>query len=226
MSLIYFKFSTNKVFWSKIRIRLMEEEKSLLKEDMILQAARKRFAYYGFSKVTMDEIAKDVGMGKASLYYYFPTKEDLFKAVISHEQDEFIQQAQTFLKTNIAVAEKLHQYVLRRLQYFHELVNLSKLSFHSLFEMRPLFGDLFERFASRECEVITEILREGNERDELQVENPQHAATLLLHILQGLRLRILPKFHDTFINEEHYEQLRQEMLLFVNIFLHGIEKKN
>ena len=204
----------------------MDEEKSLVKENLILQAARKRFAYYGFSKATMDEIARDVGMGKASLYYYFPTKESLFKAVISHEQDEFLEQAQEFLKTDISAAEKLHQYVLRRLDYFHELVNLSKLSFHSMYEMRPLFGDLFEGFANRELEIITQILQEGNEKSELQVENPQQIAELVLHILQGLRLRILPKFQDTFINEEYYEQLHEEMLVFVNIFLHGIEKKN
>jgi TetR/AcrR family transcriptional regulator len=204
----------------------MEEEKTLAKENLILQAARKRFAYYGFSKVTMDEIARDVGMGKASLYYYFPTKESLFKAVIAREQDEFIEQAQGFLKTDISAAEKLQQYVRQRLEYFHEFVNLSKLSFHSMFEMKPLFGNLFEGFASRELEIITEILKEGNENGELLVENPGQMAELLLHILQGLRLRILPKVHETFINEDHYEQLREEMLLFVNIFLYGIEKKN
>ena len=204
----------------------MEEEKSQAKENLILQAARKRFAYYGFSKATMDEIARDVGMGKASLYYYFPTKESLFKAVISNEQDEFLEQAKKFLTTDISAAEKLHQYVQRRLEYFHELVNLSKLSFHSMYEMKPLFGDLFEGFASRELKIITQILREGNEKSELQVENPQQIADLLLHILQGLRLRILPKFHDSFINEEYYDQLREEMLLFINTFLHGIEKKN
>jgi TetR/AcrR family transcriptional regulator len=204
----------------------MEEEKSLVKENLILQAARKRFAYYGFSKVTMDEIARDIGMGKASLYYYFPTKESLFKAVISHEQDEFIYHAREFLQTNISAGQKLREYARLRLQYFRELVNLSKLSFHSLYEMKPVFSDLFERFAGRESEIITKILREGSETGELNVEDPRRAAELLLHVFQGLRLRILPRFHDTLVNEESYEHLGEEMLLFVNIFLRGIESKN
>ena len=58
------------------------------KQQIIIDAARDRFAHFGFSKVTMDEIASDVELGKASLYYYFPTKEELFKAVITLEQDE------------------------------------------------------------------------------------------------------------------------------------------
>ena len=57
-------------------------DKNSPKEKTIVEAARNRFAHYGFSKVTMEEIATDVGMGKASLYYYFPKKEDLFKKLV------------------------------------------------------------------------------------------------------------------------------------------------
>jgi len=56
------------------------------KEELILNAAQRRFASYGYSKVTMDEIAEDVGMAKASLYYYFPTKEVIFRSIVLHEQ--------------------------------------------------------------------------------------------------------------------------------------------
>ena len=73
----------------------MSENLSGEKTQNILSAARRRFAHYGFSKVTMDEIAGDVEMGKASLYYYFPTKEDLFKAVVIQEQNEFVNYIET-----------------------------------------------------------------------------------------------------------------------------------
>ena len=68
----------------------MSEQLTSEKQAVILDAARKRFAYYGFSKVTMDEIAADVGLGKASLYYYFPTKEGLFVEVIKDEKSQFL----------------------------------------------------------------------------------------------------------------------------------------
>lgn len=55
-------------------------DKTKEKEQAILKAARERFAQFGFNKSTMDEIASDVELGKASLYYYFPAKEDLFRA--------------------------------------------------------------------------------------------------------------------------------------------------
>ncbi len=77
---------------------MSQEENIKEKELMITEAARKRFAHYGFSKVTMDEIATDVEMGKASLYYYFPTKEDLFRAVLIQEMNELKKNIEVILK--------------------------------------------------------------------------------------------------------------------------------
>ena len=85
----------------------MTTEKLKDKECAILKAARQRFAHYGYSKVTMDEIAADVEMGKASLYYYFPTKENLFQEVIVQEQDEFAEEIEKIL-VNENCAETPH----------------------------------------------------------------------------------------------------------------------
>ena len=53
------------------------------KHQLILNAAQKRFAHFGISKTSMEDIAADIGLSKSSLYYYFTTKEDIFKAVIA-----------------------------------------------------------------------------------------------------------------------------------------------
>ena len=77
------------------------------KEKEIIEAARNRFAHYGFSKVTMEEVALDVGMGKASLYYYFPNKEDLFKSVIQKEQDLFVEEIKNLIRQNLTATKKI-----------------------------------------------------------------------------------------------------------------------
>ena len=51
----------------------------------IVDVARKIFTRYGFRKTTMDEIAAATRMGKSSIYYYFPGKEEIFKAVVENE---------------------------------------------------------------------------------------------------------------------------------------------
>ena len=115
----------------------MSEEK--VKERAIIKAARERFAHFGFSKVTMDEIAADIDMGKASLYYYFPTKESLFQAVLAQERDEFSCEIEKILENESGGEDKLLQYVDQRLKYFNKLVNLGTLSFYSFIGQKSQF---------------------------------------------------------------------------------------
>jgi AcrR family transcriptional regulator len=52
------------------------------KKTLIIEAAQKRFSHFGVGKTTMNEIADDLSISKASLYYYFPDKLNLYAAVL------------------------------------------------------------------------------------------------------------------------------------------------
>lgn len=45
-----------------------------------------------FSEVSMDEIAKELNMKKPSLYYHFPSKEEMFLSVLNHSFDKYMLQ--------------------------------------------------------------------------------------------------------------------------------------
>jgi len=49
----------------------------------ILQAARRRFVQWGYSGTSTAQLAEDLGITKAALYYHFPDKEALFLAVVN-----------------------------------------------------------------------------------------------------------------------------------------------
>ena len=53
--------------------------------DQIVSSARQVFSRFGFKKTTMDEIAQGARKGKSSIYYYFTSKEDIYRAVIEKE---------------------------------------------------------------------------------------------------------------------------------------------
>src|SRR5277367_4809462 len=48
----------------------------------LVQAARRHFLATGFRRVTMDDLADELGMSKKTLYACFPSKTDLVRAVI------------------------------------------------------------------------------------------------------------------------------------------------
>ncbi len=194
-----------------------------LKETEILEAARNRFAHYGFSKVTMDEIASDVGMGKASLYYYYPTKEDLFKSVIHKEQSLFAEEIEKLFCRKISAENKLRNYVKKRLEYFHELVNLRTLNVNSFMDIKLMFKELFEDFEKKELQLLQKILDEGKMNGEFDRRLRHETTVTFLHLMQGLRLRMIKFIKDNRMEQEHYEQLRVEMSVFVEIFIKGIK---
>ena len=56
----------------------------------IIDTARTLFKKTGFKKTTMGDIARSLGKAKSSLYYYYPSKEDIFEAVLYSEMDELL----------------------------------------------------------------------------------------------------------------------------------------
>jgi AcrR family transcriptional regulator len=58
------------------------------RRDRILAAAADQFAARPYSLVSMDDVAAAASMGKATLYRYFPSKEDLYVAVFDRVLDE------------------------------------------------------------------------------------------------------------------------------------------
>jgi len=193
------------------------------KEKEILEAARSRFAHYGYSKVTMEEIASDVEMGKASLYYYFPTKEELFKSVIKKEQDLFVEEIENLLKQDFSASEKLRSYVIKRLEYFQQLVNLGTLNLHSVLDIKSVFKELLKAFETQEIFLIQKIIEEGKIKGEFDSGVNEKTNCLFIHLLQGLRLQTLRSIKGNRLENEHYESIKEEMMLFVDIFSKGIK---
>jgi AcrR family transcriptional regulator len=51
-------------------------------KDRIIEAAHDKFLRNGITKVTVDEIADDLGMSKKTVYKFFPSKDELLKSVV------------------------------------------------------------------------------------------------------------------------------------------------
>ena len=204
---------------------MAQEENIKEKELIITEAARKRFAHFGFSKVTMDEIATDVEMGKASLYYYFPTKEDLFKAVLTQEMNELKRNIETILEESGSATDKLHQYVEQRMKFFQILINLGTLSIHSYFDPKSIFKKLFIDLEKVELNLLSKIFDEGKKNKEFDRKINDDTAIVFLHIIQGLRCRVLKQSNNQGIDNKTRENLQNEMSLATEIFINGIKKR-
>ncbi len=77
-------------------------------KNRILDKALDHFLQFGFSKVTMNEIAEDLGMSKKTLYQYFAGKEELLLAVLNRMHAETAARIDALVEdTQIDFPEKL-----------------------------------------------------------------------------------------------------------------------
>jgi len=194
------------------------------KAAVIIETAQKRFGLYGIEKTTMREIAGDLNMTKGSLYYYFPDKENLYKAVVDKEQSEFIKVLQNDLKSTHDPVEGIKRYVLNRLTYFKTMANLSRLRAETFSEYKPLIADSVMRFRENEMKIILEFLEKGKSQGIFNVENPDETASLFLDLLRGLRSAVLTDKKLLIIDDDEFMIMADKAMKFTLIFINGIKK--
>jgi TetR/AcrR family transcriptional repressor of mexJK operon len=164
-------------------------------------------------------------MGKASLYYYFPNKESLFRAAILYEQSEFLKNIDSLLKKENRGRKKLKIYFKERLKFFHELLNLGTLSFNALNDRSTISMKLYESFAEKEIRIIKNIIEEGKSKGEFISDIPKYYPDLLIHLIRGLRLRTIRSITGSEMEPKIYQELQDETMMTIDMYIKAIQKK-
>lgn len=192
------------------------------KAGLIISAAQKLFGIFGAEKTSMREIADDLHMSKASLYYYFPDKENLYKAVIEKEQTQFLETLENDITYNPDPAECLRHYALNRLSYFKYLVNLGRIGPGSVSDYKPLIADSFKVFREKEKKIVMKVLEQGKKDGQFKITDTYETASLFLEILRGLRSVFFNNKNFTSINDEEYKELINRITAATDIFIRGL----
>jgi TetR/AcrR family transcriptional repressor of mexJK operon len=193
-----------------------------VKQARILDAAQKRFAHFGLEKTTMNEIAEDLGMSKASLYYYFTDKESIFKEVVIKEQRDFCQQMQELILSNNGIEQVLRNYIEKRIEYLKTLLNLGKLRYEAFRVNKPLFSELGKIFHEQERKLIKDILNKALERKEIIKLNVGEYAEFFISTLTAIRLYGLER-KELWEEGSIDKTIKIQHLFFTNVFLKSIK---
>ena len=190
----------------------------------ILLAAQKRFGIYGYGKTTMSEIAEELGLSKASLYYYFPDKDSLFRAVFEKEKQEFIDDLHEIISKSDDAIQLLYEFIALRNNNFRLFVNLTRASFEDFKGIKNVIKDLWLVFLAKEKDEIRLILTKGVEKGDLDISDISEAASLLVDSLRGITHIYMHHRNVLEIAEDDFSLLDRKIKLFMKIFIKGISK--
>jgi TetR/AcrR family transcriptional repressor of mexJK operon len=159
------------------------------------------------------------------LYYYFPDKESLYKAVVEKEQTEFIEKISERISSIHEPEQLLLEYANTRLSYFRTLLNLSRLRLEAYSGLKPVFMESIQIFKEKEKEIIKKILKKGISSGIFFISDADQTATLFLDLLKGLRTTLFNEKETLFIEQEEYDLLLQKTIAFTNFFIRGLKFK-
>jgi TetR/AcrR family transcriptional regulator len=188
----------------------------------IMTAATNQFSSLGFNKVTMEEIAAEAGLGKASLYYYFPDKDALFYAVLSEEFNKLEIGIRKILDCDIPASVKLKQYIEERFRYFNRLLSLNVIEQKNSGKLKPVLTEMYAEFRRRELSLLIRMFREGRDSGEFRITPPEKVAEAFMHTMIGLRMRFIRHSTPTVINPIEFTKLKKEINMVLEIFIRGI----
>lgn len=204
---------------------MIAETKDEMKER-ILEAALKRFTHYGSAKTTMNEIAEDLGCSKASLYYYFPDKKGLHRAVLMKIAESFFAELEAAAEhvTTQSAAATLQEINEIRSNFIRRFCRLEL--FRILNETQPEeMQQVIREARERDDKLIARVIRAGVENGELDVEDPQATAILYNQAMEGLRFTVLdrpPDYVD--VTPEEVDQIMSKQQLLSEIFIKALKR--
>ena len=80
-------------------------------EELILDAARRVFTRKGFAAARMEDIAKEAGMNRALLHYYFRSKEKMFDLIFDENLKKFFENFLKVLKGKETFEDKIRKLI-------------------------------------------------------------------------------------------------------------------
>ena len=155
--------------------------------DLILDGVDTLLARYGYRKMTMEDLAQEVGIGKGTVYLHFPSKEELVLAHIDRIVDRLMERLRQISTERVAPRERLRRMLITRVMVRFDSVGHYTQSLNDLLSaLRQSFLARRQRHFQKEVAVFAEALEEGRTAGAFRFDDAKATAQALLWATNSL----------------------------------------
>lgn len=168
----------------------VRKAKAEAKREAILAAALTLFGRYGYRRTSMEEIAREAGIAKGTVYLYFPTKEILFRALSQQTMDHVLAEAGRAASAGGPLGERLFGVLAAKYGYVHAIVHSSPHAGELIDSKNRLSAEVFAQGDRAYLRVVAGVLRAAVRQGELDpgrlAATPDGLASLLADAAHGV----------------------------------------
>jgi AcrR family transcriptional regulator len=190
---------------------VMKNERTRKKEELILEVAKKRFLHYGYRKTTVDEIAADAGIGKASIYLLFKSKEDILIKLIDSEARRLQRFLYYEIKDEIDPLRKLELIFEKAMEYLEENPFLKRLLMRDPEIISPKVIEHVMEVNDRYIDIVEVYVKEAMDGLESPPFKPRVVAYTIYKLFESF------SYYSTLTEDDDISS--DEIVAFVSLLL-------
>ncbi|MFN8036435.1 MAG: TetR/AcrR family transcriptional regulator [Acidimicrobiia bacterium] len=152
-------------------------------EERILDAARTCFSRFGLRKTAMEDIAREAGLSRGTLYRYFPDKESLYSAVSERETRLFLEEIAQRTAGLDSLEEKFIRVLLAAVGFLRENPINAAMAATDPEAFAAAISTNGRELLELAVEAITPMVREAMEKGEVRPDlDPAQAAEWIVRV--------------------------------------------
>jgi len=191
-------------------------------EDRIIDGWDRLLARYGYRKLTMDDLASEVGIGKGTIYLYFRSKEDLVYSHIDRVVRHLIERLKRVLRSTLSPNDKLREMIALRVIFRFDAVQGFPESLSEMFrDFRAGVLERREHYFREEAKVFAAALRQGQRAGVFRNTDHVNTASAILAATNSL----LP-FHLSARELGKRQDIEKTATLITDLLLNGLLQRN
>lgn len=148
----------------------------------LLAAASELFQRRGYRHTSIDDVAREAGLGKGTVYLHFKSKQELLLHVVAEEKKKYVSQFLPLLQENLPPAERFFRYMELSLTVLQRSPLMSKLlsgDRELLMALQDLDSGVDESIRKAQRDGIAALLRGVGAWDQLSPEEQEDRVAAL-----------------------------------------------
>ncbi|MEI6916123.1 MAG: TetR/AcrR family transcriptional regulator [Armatimonadota bacterium] len=188
--------------------------------DAILDAVRALLIRYGYRKMTVDDIAREAGIGKGSVYLFFASKEEMALGVIDRTNQKLLTKLREIAENTSAPPDKIRELLFERVLTRFDAVQQCTEGLDDLYAaIRPKLLEKREYYQNIEAKILQDVLNMGKRSGCLAFGDAEAAA----HALLSATNAFLPySLSAQQLGDRH--ELMTKLQCMADILLYGLVK--
>jgi AcrR family transcriptional regulator len=155
--------------------------------DLILDAVDVLLAKFGFKKMTMEDVARQVGIGKGTIYLHFPGKEELILSHIDRIAERTVAEIREIAGSSDSPDRRIRKMLVHRVLFrFDSVAHYSQNLSDLLSSVRTALLTRREAHFEKEAAVFEDVLREGARLGTLECPDPRTTSFVLIQSTNSL----------------------------------------